>query len=74
MTLPVTLTLPCNMLCAASATTAIAVFGCGCFWCSDAVFKSVRGVLNVTCGYLGGSEPRPSYQQVKPNLKQQAGP
>ncbi len=42
----------------------IATFGSGCFWCSEAVFKRVRGVVRVTPGYAGGTEPSPSYEQV----------
>jgi peptide-methionine (S)-S-oxide reductase len=41
-----------------------ATFGCGCFWCSEAVFTRVRGVLKVTPGYAGGTEPDPTYEQV----------
>lgn len=36
----------------------------GCFWCLDAVFRQVRGVQQVTCGYTGGRTPNPSYEQV----------
>ncbi len=41
-----------------------AVFGGGCFWCLDAIFRKVRGVKNVTCGYAGGRRPNPTYEQV----------
>ena len=41
-----------------------ATFGSGCFWCSEAVFKRVRGVSKVTPGYSGGGEPNPTYEQV----------
>ena len=44
--------------------TEIAVFGTGCFWCSEAIFKQLRGVISVTPGYAGGTTPFPSYQQV----------
>ena len=41
-----------------------AVFGGGCFWCLDAVFRNVKGVKNVICGYSGGRHPNPNYEQV----------
>ena len=40
------------------------VLGGGCFWCTEAVFKEVRGVLDVESGYSNGQETRPSYEQV----------
>lgn len=42
----------------------VAVFGGGCFWCTEAVFKRLKGVTNVISGYAGGKEKEPSYQQV----------
>jgi peptide-methionine (S)-S-oxide reductase len=36
----------------------------GCFWCTEAVFKDVRGVSSVESGYIGGSVADPSYRQV----------
>jgi peptide-methionine (S)-S-oxide reductase len=41
-----------------------AIFGGGCFWCLDAVFRQVEGVRNVTAGYAGGRFPNPDYEQV----------
>ena len=41
-----------------------AIFGGGCFWCTEAVFQQVRGVTAVTSGYAGGARPNPSYEQV----------
>ena len=38
--------------------------GGGCFWCLEAVFKSLEGVINVTSGYMGGSIANPSYSDV----------
>ena len=38
--------------------------GGGCFWCLEAVFKSLNGVVNVTSGYMGGSIANPSYSDV----------
>lgn len=36
----------------------------GCFWCTEAVFKTIRGVLSVTPGYIGGVTFEPTYEQV----------
>lgn len=41
-----------------------AVFGGGCFWCMEAVFQLVPGVLGVENGYAGGAKPNPSYEEV----------
>ena len=41
-----------------------AVFAGGCFWCTEAVFKRLRGVLAVMPGYTGGKNERPTYAQV----------
>ncbi len=46
------------------STTETAVFGGGCFWCTEAVFKMLDGVTSVTSGYTGGTVPNPTYQQV----------
>lgn len=43
---------------------AVAIFGGGCFWCLEAVFSDIRGVLSVTSGYCGGHTDHPSYEQV----------
>ena len=42
----------------------IAVFGGGCFWCTEALFKMLRGVTSVTPGYAGGTVKNPSYYDV----------
>lgn len=36
----------------------------GCFWCTEAVFLSLAGVKSVESGYIGGTNPNPSYEQV----------
>ena len=41
-----------------------AVFGGGCFWCLDAVFRLVEGVMDVDVGYAGGKSENPSYEEV----------
>ena len=40
------------------------VLGGGCFWCTEAVFKDVRGVTDVESGYSNGQSERPSYEDV----------
>lgn len=42
----------------------IAVFGGGCFWCTEAIFAELRGVLNVAPGYAGGTTKNPTYEGV----------
>jgi peptide-methionine (S)-S-oxide reductase len=41
-----------------------ATLGGGCFWCLEAVFEEVQGVVDVESGYTGGAVERPSYRQV----------
>lgn len=38
--------------------------GAGCFWCVEAVFAELKGVLSVTSGYMGGTVKNPSYKEV----------
>lgn len=45
-------------------TTERATFGGGCFWCTEAAFQQLPGVLSVTSGYAGGHVPDPTYRQV----------
>jgi len=40
------------------------VLGAGCFWCVEAVFERLPGVLDVQAGYAGGHAPSPSYEEV----------
>ena len=40
------------------------VFGTGCFWCSEAIFKLIKGVTKVVPGYAGGHTENPTYRQV----------
>jgi peptide-methionine (S)-S-oxide reductase len=44
--------------------TNVAVFGGGCFWCTEAVFDELQGVVSVMPGYAGGSVTNPTYEQV----------
>lgn len=41
-----------------------ATFGAGCFWCTEAQFQQLKGVLTVQSGYMGGKTPNPTYKQV----------
>ena len=41
-----------------------AVFGAGCFWCTEAIFEELKGVQSVEAGYAGGTVENPSYEQV----------
>ena len=65
---------PCHVLALAAglalfsrmnaAETKSLVVGGGCFWCTEAAYKLLPGVKAVTCGYAGGDEPNPTYEQV----------
>lgn len=44
--------------------TATAVFAMGCFWCAEADFEKIDGVINVVSGYTGGRVRNPTYEQV----------
>jgi len=47
-----------------SSSTASLVLGGGCFWCTDAAYKLLPGVKAVTCGYSGGKEANPTYEDI----------
>lgn len=44
--------------------TETAYFGAGCFWCVEAVFQELNGVIKVESGYMGGATLNPSYREV----------
>ncbi len=46
------------------APTEIATFAGGCFWCIEEIFRQQPGVTQVRSGYIGGTIPHPTYQQV----------
>lgn len=46
------------------ATTALATFAGGCFWCVEADFDKIAGVISTTSGYTGGRVANPTYVQV----------
>jgi len=45
-------------------STETAIIAGGCFWCTEAVFKEMKGVKSVVPGYTGGKRPNPTYEQV----------
>ncbi|MFG6449788.1 peptide-methionine (S)-S-oxide reductase MsrA [Roseateles sp. BYS180W] len=55
---------PIGLPATAPSTEALITLGGGCFWCLEAVFERVRGVLDVESGYCNGQTPSPSYEQV----------
>ncbi len=44
--------------------TELATLGNGCFWCTEAIFSKLKGVLSVVSGYAGGNNPNPDYKSV----------
>lgn len=42
----------------------LATFGGGCFWCTEAVYEEVKGIIDVVSGYAGGTVVNPSYREV----------
>jgi len=46
------------------STTEVATLAGGCFWCLEAVFDDLQGVVQVESGYSGGTVPNPSYERV----------
>jgi peptide-methionine (S)-S-oxide reductase len=44
--------------------TDTATFGAGCFWCVEALFENLKGVISVSSGYSGGNVANPSYEQI----------
>ncbi len=47
-----------------SSKTDTATFGAGCFWCVEAIFQELNGVISVTSGYTGGRIANPTYKEV----------
>lgn len=48
----------------AGDSTELASFGAGCFWCTEALFEKLEGVVSVRSGYQGGELKKPSYKQI----------
>ena len=49
---------------APAPATEVATLGAGCFWCIEAVLEQVKGISDVTSGYMGGAVPNPTYEQI----------
>lgn len=47
-----------------SPNSQIAIFAGGCFWCTEAIYQRVKGVISVVPGYSGGPNNNPSYEDV----------
>jgi peptide-methionine (S)-S-oxide reductase len=47
-----------------ASKTALATFGGGCFWCTEAVFELLPGVKSVVSGYAGGKSANPTYEEI----------
>ena len=47
-----------------STATDTATFANGCFWCTEAIFEELEGVISSTSGYTGGKTENPTYKQV----------
>lgn len=45
-------------------SNAVATLAGGCFWCLEAAFEPLRGVVSVLPGYMGGEDPAPTYEKV----------
>jgi peptide-methionine (S)-S-oxide reductase len=46
----------------------VAVFGGGCFWCTEAIFQQLKGVVSVSPGYAGGHKLNPTYNEVSTGM------
>jgi len=55
---------PTNSTKGTAKNTETITLGAGCFWCTEAVFQQISGVVSITSGYMGGTVKNPSYEQV----------
>lgn len=46
------------------SSTEVATFANGCFWCTEAIFEQLNGVISAESGYTGGNTPNPTYKEV----------
>jgi len=53
-----------NQVQAQGKKTEKATFGMGCFWCTEAIFQRLKGVVSVKSGYEGGALSNPTYEEV----------
>lgn len=53
-----------NMTTISDKTLDTATFGAGCFWCVEAVYQQLEGVISVSSGYMGGAVKNPTYKEV----------
>jgi len=53
-----------NMEKSVTTTTDTATFANGCFWCTEAIFEELKGVVSATSGYTGGQSENPTYQEI----------
>ena len=44
--------------------TALATFGGGCYWCTEAIYQMIPGVKSVASGFAGGTKENPTYEEV----------
>ena len=61
---PKSLEIPKDQMTPNDSTTEIATLGAGCFWCVEAIFQNLNGVVRVQSGYSGGTVINPSYKEV----------
>lgn len=57
---------------AMASSTQTAIFAGGCFWCMQPPFDKLKGVLGTKAGYIGGTQPNPTYEQVSSGRTQYA--
>lgn len=57
-------TMSTSLMNSSAEKTDTATFGTGCFWCTEAIFEQLDGVLKVTSGYTGGHVKNPTYKEV----------
>jgi len=55
-----------------SSSLQTAAFAGGCFWCTEAVFERLKGVIKVVSGYAGGQKAKPTYEEVSSGSTQHA--
>lgn len=54
----------CDTIIYMDGKTEKAYFGGGCFWCTEAVYQELKGVMSVMPGYAGGAKKNPTYEEV----------